>query len=361
MKILILANSRYKGGLSGSDAIYENFVNYWPCEISVQDLQWLDYDPFLVCYIHRICLSITNALFDTRYFDLVYSSSDFLPDALAGFIYKIRRRKWVAGFYLKAFRQNRIHFFTQKIVLWLISRFADMVVVTNPTMYPLFPTKAKTWINGGVDLKLAGLSDKPKIYDAVFCGRIHPSKGIDELLEIWNLVIKEKPNARLAIIGDGDLGLNYIRFHKKFCKGIDLLGYMGKERYEIYKQSKIVLYPTPLKYDHFSMAPIEAMACGCQMICFGTPIVMKMMCGDVNYGKRIDSFANVLINLIDLNIINGKSSLAFARQFAYKKEALRVYTDITKELYAYPDNRFERNGRKFINPDLKRPRINNTK
>src|SRR3990167_9367099 len=197
MKILIIANSRFKGGLSGSDAIYESFVKHWEGHsIRVWCIQDIDYKPFFLCYLHRIFLSCFMAFFEPHKYDFVYTTSDFLPDSLAGFIFKCNGNKWVAGFFLKAFKENKIHYWTQKFVRWLITKYADMVVVTNPTMYPIFPDKKKTWINGGIDLSLAGLSDKPKIYDAVFCGRIHPSKGIDELIEIWDLVRQEKPNAQ---------------------------------------------------------------------------------------------------------------------------------------------------------------------
>jgi len=350
MKILILANSKFSGGASGGDKIYESFKKYWPCEF-IEDNCNYEYSPFALCYLQRIILSIMRSLLDRRDFDLVYSSSDFLPDSIPGFIYKLKGKRWIAGFFLKAFKENPIHFWTQKVVRWLINCFADMVIVTNPTMYDIFPDKKKTWINGGIDLELAGLSDKPKKYDAVFCGRIHPSKGIDELLKVWKLIIGLKPDAKLAIIGDGDLGLNYIRYHKDFSKGIDLLGYMGDERYKIYKQSKIVIYPTPLKFDHFSMAPVEAMACGCPLIANDIPSVKWFK---DNFGMPVFDFT--------LNSFDGKFQYAsemtyeWAKQFDYKTQAMRVYNDIAKEMYAYPDNWFKGNGGKFSLPSFKRSR-----
>jgi glycosyltransferase involved in cell wall biosynthesis len=342
MRVLILANTRFKGGISGGDAIYESFKKYWPCDVYVQDLSHIDYKPFFLCYLHRLCVGIARAVFDARHWDVVYSSSDFAPDSVPGFIYKLRGCRWVAGFFLKAFRDNPIHFYTQQVVRKLMG-LADMVIVTNPTMYDLFPEKKKTWINGGIDLSLAGLSDKPKIYDAVFCGRIHPSKGIDELLEIWDLVREKLPKARLAIIGDGDLGVTYIK-HKLYAKhglhkrnGIDLLGYMGNERFEIYKQSKVVLYPTPLKYDHFSMAPVEAMACGCPMVTWMTPSVKCMMNVPDGVGEGDFSIKGLAFTVIgtledDLWTKMQLPSFDFAQQFDYQKQSIRVYEDICRQL-----------------------------
>lgn len=330
LRILIIANAKFKGGSSGGDKIFESFVKYWPCSFRVWSMQNIDYKPFFVCYLHRCLLSWFLALIEPVKYDFVYSASDFLPDSIAGAIFKSKGCKWIAGFYLKAFRDNPIHYYTQKVVRKLIDKFSDMVIVTNPTMYDIFPNKKKTWINGGIDVKLAGLSDHPKIYDAVFCGRIHPSKGIDELLEIWELVREKKPDARLALIGDGDLGVDYIK-QKLFAKhglknynGIDLLGYMGNERYEVYKRSKVVLYPTPLKYDHFSMAPVEAMACGCPLVCFNNKVNLSMEICGAYYAKDINDF----VYGISIMPKNNNLSLGWASQFDYEKQAMRVYNEV---------------------------------
>lgn len=342
MRILIIANSRYKGGLSGGDAIYESFKKYWPASITVWDMQKIDYKPFAVCYLHRIILGCFIALIDPNRWDIVYSASDFLPDSLPAFILKMRRNKWIAGFYLKAFRENKFHYFTQKVVRKLIDKFADMVIVTNPTMLDIFKDKKQTWINGGIDLELAGISTQPIVYEAVFCGRIHPSKGIDELIEFWNKVRKIKPNAQLALIGDGDLGVEYIK-HKLFCEyginkynGINLLGYMGDQRFDVYKMSRYVLYPTPKKYDHFSMAPIEAMACGCQLVANKLDTFewfkKNMNLPYITFEEYLDGY----------KLDNGPiRSFEWARHFDYKKESLRVFNEIKKEMYEDFDNWIE--------------------
>ncbi len=373
MKILIIANSRYKGGLSGGDNIYENFKKYWPCEVVVSEMQQTDYLPFVVCYCQRIIVGIGRAWMDANKYEFVYSASDFLPDALPALVYRLKGNKWIAGYFLHAFKENPLHYYSQKVVRQLIKWFADMVIVTNPTMYHIFQNKKKTWINGGIDLSLAGLSDKPKIYDAVFCGRIHPSKGIDELIEIWDLVIKEKPDAKLAIIGDGDLGIDYIKNKLKTknynritgwdFNGVDLLGYMGDERFEIYKQSKVVLYPTPLKYDHFSMAPVEAMACGCPLVIRSMPSNRYFFpLEDLKDGEKIDlsneGFAKCILRILSMDNYKQEclSALIFSQQFDYKKQAMRVWEDVNANI----DNGSEGNVRDFSMPEFKRTHPDST-
>lgn len=343
-RILIIANARYKGGASGSDKIYESFQKYWPCSFSFHRVE-CDYKPFIVCYLQRIFVSFCLAIFEPQRFSFVYTSSDFIPDVISGCIFRLRGYKWVAGYFLHAPKENKAHFYTQKICRWLITKFSDMVIVTNPTMYPIFPTKKKTWINGGIDLKLAGLSDEPKIYDAVWCGRIHYTKGVDELIEIWSLVRKEKPTARLALIGDGDLGLDYVRKRIKFHfgnapNGIDLLGYMGDERYKIYKQSRVVIYPVIPKYTHFSMAPIEAMACGCTMNFFRSPVMDFMFNIKIPLPNIWDRQLNVkqmakdILRDLDSDhyVLGSAQSRDYAKQFDYEKQSLRVYSEVMSVL-----------------------------
>lgn len=356
MKILIIANARCKGGLSGSDAIYENFKKFWPADITTWEMRNIDFKPFSWCYLTRIVYGIFKALFCFKKYDFVYSASDFLMDSIPALILKWKGNKWVAGFYLIADQGNYIYMKFQFFAWRWINMYADMVIVTNESMYPGFKTKKKTWINGGIDLSLAGEGEKEKLYDAVFCGRIHPSKGIDELIQIWAEVRSIKPDASLAIIGDGDLGKEYIEKillkHYGGYMGIRLFGYMGDERYKIYKQSKIVLYPAT--WNHFSIAPVEAMACGCPMITFPLKAILDMrdrkyIDGMIN-ADNIHSFACAILFLITPEKIEdhlefvctkkltyedfSREALRSAQFWDYKKQVMRVWEDINDTLFS---------------------------
>ena len=50
---------------------------------------------------------------------------------------------------------------------------------------------------------------RESLYDACFLGRLHPSKGIFDLVELWKLVVSKRGKGRLAIIyaGSKDLEL----------------------------------------------------------------------------------------------------------------------------------------------------------
>lgn len=339
MKILIIANARRKGGLSGSDNIYDHFIKHWPATCRVWQMVDIDYKPFWLCYLHRILLGCFISLIEPQRYDFVYSASDFLMDSLPAFIMKLKGNKWVAGFFFFAPKSNKIYYWTQALAYRIIKRFADVVIVTNPSMLaPFFPMKM-SWINGGINFNIAGPGKEPKVYDAVFCGRIHKTKGIDELINIWSALIRNKPDAKLAIVGDGDMGMEYIRNKILLDNmGIYLFGYMGDSRFDLYRKCKVVIYPTPVKYDHFSMAPVEAMACGCPCFSFRLPVLKYFQPkGWLAYDTELD-IANSILNFVSnperqngYNRVSGWA-VEFAKEFEWGKECARVWEDITKGL-----------------------------
>lgn len=266
--ILIIANARIKGGLSGGDNIYLHLAEHSDAEI--WELMGVDFKPFFFCYVLKIMLGCRMALCCKKKYEFVYSASDFWMDSLPALILKAKGNKWVAGFYMFAPKKNRIYYYTQKPIKWLIDKFADAVCVTNHTMFDF--KKPTVAVHGGVDLAdcYPDIST-PKIYDAVFVGRLHYTKGIIDLISIWDLVLERIPNATLAVIGDGDSEAELFKGWAKHTKGVTNFGFLDSERFDIYRKSKMVLYPTPYKYSHFSMGPIEAMACGCPLISYDLP------------------------------------------------------------------------------------------
>jgi len=223
---------------------------------------------------------------------MIYSCSDFWPDSIPAFVAKIKnpKMKWIAGFYLFApnpwqkdspyktsFKRRIIglaYWLTQLPIYFLVKKYADYVFVTSEPDVKKFITKKRNKskiivVQGGVDitesekyLKLKNIIPiEKRKYDACFVGRFHYQKGVLELIEIWNLVCKEKSNAKLAMIGIGPLKSDLKKKIKDLGleKNIDLLGFKdGKEKYQIFKQSKIIVHPAT--YDSGGMAAAEGMA-----------------------------------------------------------------------------------------------------
>ena len=106
-------------------------------------------------------------------------------------------------------------------------------------------------IGGGVDdefVKKMGRNNSQKVFDACFIGRIHPSKGIFDLISAWNIIRRRIPEAKLVIIGGG-----YPHYSEMIEKIIDksnlrnnvvLCGSVSdEEKFRIMMQSKLLVHP----------------------------------------------------------------------------------------------------------------------
>jgi glycosyltransferase involved in cell wall biosynthesis len=135
--------------------------------------------------------------------------------------------------------------------------FAEKSIIINPP---------------GIDLNYlrsipSATSDKG--YDGIFLGRLNPSKGVFDLPEIWEQVVKKNPAARLGIIGGGSeeivAQLKAIISAKNLANNITLLGYLGdQEAFAIIKASKVCLFPS--HEEGFGIAIVEALACGISVV-----------------------------------------------------------------------------------------------
>lgn len=247
---------------------------------------------FTLDHLYKTIILPLLACFHPLNYDYVFSTTDFLPDALYAFILKLRNQqiKWVASYFLEApkpwskdnpYRKNLVHF-VKGSIYWLfqlisselINHQADYVLVTSEPDVKKFINKNRDKkkvivVMGGVDMTSSNsylrsgkvLSIEKRKYDACFLGRLHPQKGCLELIDIWKIVVKQKPNARLALIGNGPLEENIKKKIKEYNleKNIDLFGFKyGKEKEAIFKNSKIILHPAT--YDSGGMSAAEGMA-----------------------------------------------------------------------------------------------------
>lgn len=356
----IFANAALGNGLSGSDRIFIElskrlckkftvYIHVWQEGYQMCLNQNLNRDKninfiiinvnfwcrfgFLVCYISRIIAGIKDALsLDSSLAKsaVFFSASEFWMDSLPAFFLKIRFPKsiWVAAWFQTApnplvgfTRGNRqmtyklsafYYWLMQLPIKSLIGKFADFVLVNNEEERKQFPKldkqKRAIVILGAVNLKEIedwinkyGLKET-KIYDAVFQGRFHPQKGIVELIEIWKLVTIKRPQAQLALIGDGPL-MGDVKARIKdlgLSDNIRLFGFVfdGSQKYDIFAKSKIVVHPA--FFDSGGMAAAEAMAFG--LPCVGFDLDSYRSYYPVGMIKvpigNIEAFADNVIDLL---------------------------------------------------------------
>lgn len=325
----IIAMSPVGNGLSGGDRIFIELArNFSRNKNPVKIVTWLDginmckrqnlvskkdcefYEismgiwqklGFFVCYLARIMKGIDWAVKYTINKDgkkhIIYSASDFWMDAMPAFILKIKNPQiiWIGTYYLAApnpfigFKEKgkwhipsikAIVYWLQQGVIYLLLKWkADIIFVTSIPDIKRFPVhmKHKKYfiVKGGVDLPKIEiwkqkLGNLPKMYDGVFMARFHTQKGVTELVDIWKKVVQIRPNAKLAMIGDGPL-MSVVKEkidELNLSKNILLFGYQfdGEEKYRIFLQSKIFLHPAI--YDSGGMSAAEGMVWGLPGVSF---------------------------------------------------------------------------------------------
>ena len=181
--------------------------------------------------------------------------------------------------------------------------------------------------------------DLSKRYDAVFQGRFHPQKGVTELIDIWKKVVDKKPDAKLAMIGDGPLMENVKSKIKnlKLEDNIKLFGYVfdGDTKYRIFSQSKIVVHPA--FYDSGGMASAEAMAFGVPAVGFDLESfksyypkgMIKVKTGD------LDSFVVQVVRFLDNKKLRnkiGKEAMQMVQSsWSWDKRANKVLSYVKKD------------------------------
>lgn len=260
--------------------------------------------------------------------DYFFSQSDFAPDVVP--VAKLKDKYkfiWITSLFLFIpnpfenllnnykfpFFKYIIYYFYQRYIFSKIVAKGDLFLITNDYDRKYFPQKFKNRIfaiYGGVNPEQIEEARKHwkgnKIYDAVYCSRLHPQKGISGILDIWRMVLEKKPNAKLAIIGNGEK--SYEEFLKdkaknlRIDKNIKWFGYInGVEKYKIYLQSKIFLHGTI--YDNNGMVAAEALCTGLPVIMYDLPQLKEIYnYGCIKIGSNNKSeYAEKVIDLLSFN------------------------------------------------------------
>lgn len=257
--------------------------------------------------------------------DIVYCVSDFPLDVIPGAVLKREfGYRWLPSLYLFVpspwqnlrerygfpFFKYVLYYAEQRLLFAWMKRRADGFVVTNDGDRVHFPAKFRDRIlaiYGGVNVEQIAeafdMPDLPVRYDAVFCSRLHPQKGVAGLLDIWRSVVDRIPEARLAIIGNG--ASDYEAFLRGKAErlglagNIDWLGYVNNvEKYCVYRASKMLLHTTV--YDNNGMVAAEALCSGLPVVMFDLPMLRDLYtdgCVKVPEGDHA-AFAETIVSLL---------------------------------------------------------------
>lgn len=261
-------------------------------------------------YFLRTLKGIWIAL-KTKQIDVIYITSDALPDVIPAIFSKLRNPK--AKIVSKVFHiiptKRIISSLGQQISHFLLKIIADIIIVDNSLLKNELINEgflsSKIEINyPAIDSAYLENIKAKKKYSATCMSRLHESKGIIDLIKIWKLVVDKKPDVTLGIIGRGDNEFtNKIKElieDNNLQNSIDLLGFVDDEKaYSFIKGSDVFVFPS--HEEGFGMAVAETLALKIPVITYDLPIFHEIFPESLILIDRFEEkhFAKTILDILN--------------------------------------------------------------
>jgi len=280
----------------------------------------------------------------------IFSASALPPDILpAAVIRFFFRRRWMVPVYHfvpnplmrpGSRHLNWIVFFLQAFSV-LVARFATFIVVESKMQRQLVcrrlrVDKRKVLVNsGGIRPgDIDQVAKSKEYYDALFVSRLHPVKGVYDLVQIWKAVVATKKESRLAIIGQASDPKVLRRMEQEIQlvsleKNITILGLVDeRQKYSLMKSSRILLHPS--YEDGIPLVFYEALYCGMQIATYYLPTYydIKPWINSVKVGE-IKDLAQLVIRLMG-NTYNAIELKKVALEHSWDRLALQILVALDK-------------------------------
>jgi glycosyltransferase involved in cell wall biosynthesis len=169
----------------------------------------------------------------------------------------------------------------------------------------------------------------------VFMGNLELRKGVDVLLDAFEVVHRSMPGARLVLIGQPSVGweVTAAKHAGLLSNAAKAVGYRDDaEAASLIAGARAMVYPS--RYEGFGMPPLEAMACGTRVIA-STAASLPEVCGTHatyvppdDIGALAEAITTALATEPDPGAI--AAARKHARSFSWERtatETLRVYAD----------------------------------
>lgn len=266
-----------------------------------------------ISYITRIIRSVFVRPKDGP--DLIITASHFLYDVLPAVMQRRRYKSKLVVYNHgvlepygsdNAGLRGNLMLLYEKLGLFLCKRSADIIFAINSETKEFlirkgFEPNRITIMRNGVEHELINsVKVNAKEYEASFCARLVKRKGVYDLLDIWEKVLKYFPESRLVIIGQGEefSSLQGAITRKQLDKNILLTGYVPDiEKIAFLKSSKIFIYPS--YQESWGITLTEAMACRLPVVCYNLSVYDFVNDGIIklNIGDR-DQMTSTIIDLL---------------------------------------------------------------
>ena len=291
--------------------------------------------------------------------DVVYAPSDYFCDVLPAVAYKFARpsTRFVAMIHHRCrppkqrrgnLLINLASYLVQRFSFWFVARYADQVFVYDTPEGEVIGdyfrgrgVRAVTPVANGITL--AAIDQVPAgsvTYDACFVGGLRASKGIYDLIPIWQGVQKRFQTARLVIIGGGTPSVTADFRARIAAAGLSdhiiLLGALPSgEFYRVMKMSRVCISTS--HEEGWGIAICEALACGLPVVAYSLPAFafLRGYLDEVPQQDHVGFVGKVLRILSDSEyaIERGLAGRIFIRQYDWDAIAVEELRLLRAENY----------------------------
>ncbi len=221
--------------------------------------------------------------------DLAYSVTDYWCDALPVVLSKARAKIMILGMDAPTLREivfklrpdvtglriSSIHYWLSQNFSLCLFRFCrnKRLLYVHPDMKPRllqmgYREEELVFISNGMDLSVAEqVPAQEKIYDAVWVGRVHAQKGIDDLIETLAHLAKQIDGFKAMLIGAVKDSLEPIIRARGLGDHVAFSGFVSEqEKFRLYKCSRVFLMPS--HYESWGIVIAELLACDVPVVAY---------------------------------------------------------------------------------------------
>ena len=241
--------------------------------------------------------------------DFVYAVSDYWFDVLPMVCCPARRKLMILHMEAPTFSQilwrsrpdvdgkrlASLHYWASQE--WSLHRFAKCKIKHLFYLHPLVESRLRklgvrdnemTLISYGLDVAATdAVPAQTRAYDAVWIGRVHRQKGIDDLLATLAYLARRLENFRAVLIGNvrDDLLPRVKKLDLE--KNVTLSGFVSEEeKIRLFKSSRVFLMPS--KHEGSPRVIGESIIAGTPVVAYDIPNYRPLFGGFVRYAPRFN-------------------------------------------------------------------------
>ncbi|HXR03452.1 MAG TPA: glycosyltransferase family 4 protein [Verrucomicrobiae bacterium] len=192
-------------------------------------------------------------------------------------------------------RLPALYFWLSQQISGRLFRFCQGGVITYP--HPEIrdylmrfgqPESGLWYIPNGSDVALADrVPPQPKQFDVAWMGRVHPQKGIDDLLATLAGLKQQVPDFRAVIIGKSQDKLEPVTRRMGLSENVTFSGLVSEEeKFRLLKSSRVFVMPS--RYESWGIVVGEAIASGVPVVAYDLPCYRPVFGDFVRYVKCFD-------------------------------------------------------------------------